>query len=129
MKTTNFPQVLQHFLSINEIKLKDIDNTYHYDFSLHVLSIIDKKTQPVLDLAGLCILREINANDISTGTQSKIVVPEHLFLGTGAVKGIMTGKELKKMLKKIPKIYIYKLKPDKNCIISNIFNIIKLFAE
>jgi len=127
MRSTKLPQLLQHFLSISEIKKKDIGNTFYYDFSLYVLNIVDKELHPIADLAGLCVLREIQAEDISIGIQSKIVAPDKLFIGTGSIKGILIGKDLKKILKKIPKTYIYKINFDSNFIISNVFNIIKFF--
>ena len=127
MKSTHLPQLLQQFLSISEIKKKDIDNIFYYDFSLYVLNIVDKELHPIADLAGLCILREIQAKDITVGTQSKLLIPDKLFIGTGSIKGILIGKDLKKLLKKIPKVYIYKINLDSNYIISNIFNIIKFF--
>ena len=127
MKSTKLPQLLQQFLSISEIKKKDIDSTFYYDFSLYVLNIVNKEAHPIADLAGLCVLREIKAEDITVGTQSKLIAPDKLFIGTGSIKGILIGKDLKKLLQKIPKIYIYKINLDSNFIISNVFNVIKFF--
>ena len=118
------PQILQQALALHKINTSDIaDNTY-YDFSLWTLNIVDNELLPLADLAAICIVRNIPGNSIATGTQANITAPDNLFIGAGSLKGILLGKDLKKILKKLKHKYIYHINTDINYILPSIFKFV-----
>lgn len=118
------PQSLQEFLSLQEIKIKEIDSASYYDFSLHILTVIDTEIKPVVDLVAVCILHDIKA-EIETGIQHRMIAPNKFLIGVGTISGVLSGKELKELLKKVKNKKIYK--SDNNYILSNIFSFIRGF--